>query len=207
MELGTIREFKANSDAAVIVLHEIYGVNQHILDLCAAQHTLGFDVYCPNFYGDAEPFPYNRQEEAYAFFMRHVGFEISPSINAFAAQLRPRYARLFLLGSSVGATLAWLCATSGLYDGVVCRYGSRIRDYPHLPPACPTLAIFARREKSFPPEAVESTLSGLPGIQVEIVDADHGFCDSHSEHFDPQAAMRAEKLIKGFWEKLRRVSA
>ena len=139
--------------------------------------------------------------------MRHVGFEISPSINAFAAQLRPRYARLFLLGSSVGATLAWLCATSGLYDGVVCRYGSRIRDYPHLPPACPTLAIFARREKSFPPEAVESTLSGLPGIQVEIVDAGHGFCDSHSEHFDPQAAMRAEKLIKGFWEKLRRVSA
>ena len=171
MELGTIREFKANSDAAVIVLHEIYGVNRHILDLCAAHQALGFDVYCPNLYCAADPFPYNRQEEAYAFFMRHVGFEVFPSINAFAAQLRPRYTRLFLLGSSVGATLAWICGNSGPYDGVVCCYGSRIRDYPHLPPACPTLAIFARREKSFPPEAIESTLSGLEKISASPVTA------------------------------------
>ncbi len=137
--------------------------------------------------------------------MNHVGFEVFPSINGFAAQLRPRYTRLFLLGSSVGATLAWLCENSGLYDGVVCCYGSRIRDYAHPPPACPTLAIFARHEKSFPPEAVESALSGIPGLQVETADAGHGFCDKYSDHFDLEAAPYAEKCIKGFLEKLRRV--
>lgn len=205
MELRNALELKADSDAAVIVLHEIYGVNRHILDLCADYQALGFDVYCPDLYDSVKPFPYNRQTEAYEFFMNHVGFEIFPSINDFAAQLRPRHTRLFLLGSSVGATLAWLCGNSGLYDGVVCCYGSRIRDYAHLPPACPTLAFFARHEKSFPPESVESALSGIPVLQVETVDAGHGFCDKYSEHFDAKAATYAEKRIRDFLKKLRRV--
>ncbi len=51
MELRTVFEFRKNSTAALLVLHEIYGVNRHILDLCAGYHALGFDVYCPNLYG------------------------------------------------------------------------------------------------------------------------------------------------------------
>ncbi|MDI5811330.1 DUF535 family protein, partial [Salmonella enterica subsp. enterica serovar Anatum] len=65
-------------------------------------------------------------------FIRHEGKQI-----ALVAGLQGPSKHV----GSVGATLAWLSAASGLCDGVVCYYGSRIRQYLHLAPLCPTLVI------------------------------------------------------------------
>ncbi|EDH3452657.1 dienelactone hydrolase family protein, partial [Salmonella enterica] len=85
---------------------------------------------------------------------------------------------------SVGATLAWLSAASGLCDGVVCYYGSRIRQYLHLAPLCPTLVIVARYEPAFDPLAMRQALEKRPRVQCKMYDARHGFCDADSATFD-----------------------
>ncbi len=36
-----------NYENAIVVLHEIYGINEHIKDVCAEYHERGFDIYCP----------------------------------------------------------------------------------------------------------------------------------------------------------------
>ena len=41
-------EYIHNNKNALIVLHEIYGVNNFIEDVCTRYHRLGFDVYRNN---------------------------------------------------------------------------------------------------------------------------------------------------------------
>ena len=196
-------EFVSDSRTALIVLHEIYGVNRHISGVCERYRAVGYDVYCPDLLGTAGPFPYEREEEAYGFFMDRVGFGAYSTVNDVARGIRHRYDRVFLMGFSVGATLAWICANSGRYDGAVCCYGSRIRDHLHAAPRCPALVLFARREKAFDPENVVGKLSVMPGVRCEIFDAGHGFCDPFSRSFDRLAAECADAAACGFLAGLR----
>ena len=63
-----------NSDSAIIVLHEIYGINEHIKNVCIGFSAKGYDVICPNLINRREPFDYESQEEAYNYFMNNIGF-------------------------------------------------------------------------------------------------------------------------------------
>ncbi|SET52294.1 Dienelactone hydrolase family protein [Enterococcus malodoratus] len=40
------------SENAVIILHEIYGLNQFILDVCNQYSEKGYDVFCPDLLGN-----------------------------------------------------------------------------------------------------------------------------------------------------------
>lgn len=198
MEPANIIEFKADSETAIIVLHEIYGVNRHILDVCGGYHACGYDVYCPDLYESRPAFSYEQQEQAYDFFWEHAGPASVAGVTALTERLRQQYRHVFLAGFSVGATLAWICAARCVPDGLICFYGSRIRDYLNLRPACPVLAVFAERETSFAPQDVVAALSCRPNVRAVLFDAEHGFCDKYSTHYAPQAAARARELAGDF---------
>ena len=48
---------------AVVLLHEIYGVNAHIEHYANEFIALGYDVYCPNFLQLEQPFPYEEEQQ------------------------------------------------------------------------------------------------------------------------------------------------
>ena len=135
---------------AVLVLHEIYGINRHIREVCGRYHSLGYDIHCPNLLERKHPFPYSRQDDAYAYFMGRVGFDASAKVDRLLDELSSRYARIFLVGYSVGATIAWLASQNGNCAGAVCHYGTRIRDYPAITPRCPVLLIAGEHDEAFP---------------------------------------------------------
>jgi len=60
---------------AVVLLHEIYGVNNHIQQYKSEFIALGYDVYCPNLLQLEQSFPYEQEQQAYAHFMNDIGFE------------------------------------------------------------------------------------------------------------------------------------
>ncbi|ASG77530.1 dienelactone hydrolase family protein [Salmonella enterica subsp. diarizonae] len=168
---------------AAIILHEIYGINDHIQRAGHEWMTRGFDVYTPTLFPHNTPFRYEQQQEAYRHFSENVGFD--PAIvTTLLNDLRAQYETLIVIGYSVGATLAWLSAASGLCDGVICYYGSSIRQYPHLTPLCPALVIIARYEPAFDPLAMRQTLEKCPRVQCKMYDARHGFCNADSATFD-----------------------
>lgn len=183
---------------AVVVLHEIYGINQHIRGVCEKRHNQGYDVYAPDLLGRETPFSYAQQEEAYGYFMGQVGFAASNRVGALLEGLRPRYARIVLEGYSVGATLAWVCAAHGWCDGMVGYYGSRIRDYLTLVPSCPALLFFARQEAGFPAQAAAMAFTHMPVVEARILDGDHGFCDPFSGRFHAGSARAAEDMAVRF---------
>jgi dienelactone hydrolase len=185
-----------NGIQAIIVLHEIYGINEFIQEQCQKYRVAGYDVFCPNLI-DNPPFPYEKSEDAYDFFVKNIGFEVYKEINVFINELKEKYDNVFVIGFSVGATIAWRCCENSLCSGIISFYGSRIRDYTNLNPACPTLLLFAK-EDSFDVHALVLQLQDKQHLSIIEFDAEHGFVDSFSKHFNLQQTKRAEKSIACF---------
>ena len=172
---------------AVVVLHEIYGVNGHIRETAARLAAGGVAAYCPDFLGKV--YGYDQEAAAYAHYMTAVGFgAASDRAGELAARLTARYRRVFLLGYSAGATVAWLCSAGGRYAGMIGYYGSRIRDYTDVSPACPALLFFPRRERSFSVDSLARRLRTKAGVEVRTLGEEHGFADRYSRFYDAAAA-------------------
>lgn len=175
-------KIQKDHDRLVIVLHEIYGVNDHMRGVCEEIASKQFDVICPNLLHMEGAFPYEKGEEAYRHFMDHVGFDCAfAQVKDLIQSEKKRYAQVFLLGFSVGATIAWMCSTEEI-DGIVAYYGSRIRDFTNLSPTCPALLFFSE-EKSFNVRDVTLKLNA-PGAKIQIYGAAHGFTNPASEHYN-----------------------
>jgi dienelactone hydrolase len=108
-----------NYKNAMIILHEIYGINQFIEEQCLEYHNKGFDVYCSDML-QRKYFDYSEAAEAYQFFMDNVGFDYFNKVNTMIAQLKRTYDKVFLMGFSVGATIAWRCCENDFCDGIIC---------------------------------------------------------------------------------------
>lgn len=63
-----------DSDTAIVIVHEIYGINQHMKYVCQLLSEFDFDVLCPNLLERETPFDYSQEEDAYSNFMENVGF-------------------------------------------------------------------------------------------------------------------------------------
>jgi hypothetical protein len=87
-----------HSDVAVIVLHEIYGINKHILSICNKYDNLEYDVYCPDLIHRGAPFDYCRQEAAYQNLKTNVGFDVYWEIEDLLKKLRTKYRIIVLIG-------------------------------------------------------------------------------------------------------------
>lgn len=192
--------FSSNSDSVIIVLHEIYGINQHIKKVCEYYMMAGFDVVCPNLLKLKKSFDYVQEEEAYQYFMEKVGFSLaSQEVRKLILQLKTKYKHIFILGFSIGATIAWLCSDEDLkFDGIIGYYGSRIRDYLYITPKCKTLLIFPSREKSFKVNDLICTLDKKANVSVHMLYGSHGFSDPFSKNYYDKSYVYAEKLVTDF---------
>ena len=55
---------------AIVILHEIYGINDFMLDQIKYYEQRGFTVYCPNLLKRAS-FSYQEAEQAYEHYYAH----------------------------------------------------------------------------------------------------------------------------------------
>jgi dienelactone hydrolase len=210
--------YRNNSDTLIIVLHEIYGINEHIAKVYQKLADSGYDVVCPDLLDGKPFFDYAREEEAYRYFMNFIGFESAAKrVTFLLRQEEGRYKRIFLLGFSVGATIAWLCGVDSVKkdegfhyggslakcSGIICIYGSRIREYMEVSLKCPALLIFAEEERSFDPYELQIQMEKMGGGEVHILQGKHGFADPYSPNYLELSAREAERLIKAFTERIK----
>ncbi|MGE6632010.1 dienelactone hydrolase family protein [Bacillus sp. NPDC077027] len=176
----------SNQKPAIILIHEIYGINGHMKSIINHFERAGFDVYCPHLLGEVKSFNYVSEDEAYQHFMNEVGFERAlEDVLRMANHLKKRCTNIFVLGFSVGATVAWLCSHYGhLFTGIIGFYGSRIRDYLDITPKCKTLLFFPTIETSFDPQDVLGVLEKKNKLQVIMIEGKHGFTNQYSTAFD-----------------------
>ncbi|WP_395858197.1 dienelactone hydrolase family protein [Cytobacillus firmus] len=184
-------ERQSNSNSLILVIHEIYGINQHIKSFCELLSKQGFDVTCPHLLEREKPFEYFQEEAAYRHFMEQTGFDrAAQKIKDLLLEVKDEYEKIYIIGFSIGATVAWLCSEEDCVDGIVGYYGSRIRDYLELTPQCPIMLFFPQEEQSF---NVDELLLDLEkkNIKVHKFTGKHGFSDPYSSRYDAKSEQEA----------------
>ncbi|MEK4762369.1 dienelactone hydrolase family protein [Viridibacillus sp. FSL E2-0187] len=171
----------------VILLHEIYGVNDHMEYYKSVFNDAEFDVIVPNLL-DRKPFHYSKEAEAYTYFMLEVGFEKAQLIvEQIINEQKQFYEDIYLVGFSIGATLAWLCSEKSV-SAIFAFYGSRIRQYLHINPKVPTVVYFAKNEESFNPQIILEQLQQKDQVYTHLVNKSHGYMNPFDKKYDKLAA-------------------
>lgn len=184
-------QIRKKSDTLIIVIHEIYGINHHMQSFCELISKEGFDVICPNLLERDITFNYSQEEVAYHHFMESIGFtQAQHKIQDTLSDAKGEYQKVFIIGFSVGATVAWLCSKEERIDGIVGYYGSRIRNYVELKPKSPTMLIFPEEEQSFHVDELIANLDNK-NIKVYKFSGEHGFSDPYSPRYNVLSAQLA----------------
>lgn len=192
---------QTNSDKIIIVVHEIYGINQHMKNVCLTLSEKGFDVICPNLLEKEGSFDYSFEEAAYQNFMENIGFTNGVNkIKNFLQDIKEQYKKIYIVGFSVGATIAWLCSEENDLNGVVCYYGSRIRNYLEIEPLCPTVLFFPENEKSFNVDELVVHLE-KKNTEIHIISGNHGFSDPYNSNYKVNSAQQTFNIMVDFLSK------
>ena len=183
----------------VVVLQEIFGLNDHVRDLPRRFADAGYYAVAPALFDRAErgvelqydPEGRDRGLALKAAVDGDAIFDVSAAIAA-AATAGP----VVVVGFCWGGSLAWRAATSltGL-AGAVSYYGGELPTKAGLVSHCPVLAHFGTKDKTIPIEGVNTFISAQadadPDVVTHIYEADHGFnCDARGQ-FDADAAALA----------------
>lgn len=98
---------KGDSKKLIILLHEIYGLNEHIRQYAEHFFHSGCDVLCPNFIHMENAFDYSDEKAAYQHFMEQAGFKKAyEEVSSLIKQERYWYDEIHIIGFSIGATVA-----------------------------------------------------------------------------------------------------
>ncbi|MGE7914906.1 dienelactone hydrolase family protein [Lysinibacillus xylanilyticus] len=183
----------------IFILHEIYGVNDFIKKQAATYSTASTTVECISLYSENTVFTYKQEQESYEYFINEVGFDAPlKKLSNKLLEASTNYDEVLLLGFSVGATLAWRLSTLPL-QGIVCVYGSRIRQYLDVIPSCPTLVILPSHEKSFDVLELKKTLDTLPAVHTKQYNGQHGFMDYYNPNYCHESYLQAQAEISQFF--------
>lgn len=198
-EIGAYRvEPEGSAKGGLVLAMEIFGVTDHIKDLCDGFAADGYAVIAPALYDRAErnfQASYSDADIARArkhldaVMYRHTEADIQAAIDGLRID---GLGRIHIVGYCYGGSVAWLsaCRCDGLTSAVG-YYGRHIIDFVAERPKCPTLLHFGSRDKSIPADWVERIRLAHPDVDLHVYDADHGFNSDRRQNYDETAARLA----------------
>ena len=184
--------YRADPDGApkgaIVVIQEIFGVNQHIQALADRYAADGYVAIAPALYDRAE----RGVELGYDDAARQTGMAIRGKVEwddvvkdiIAARQAVADVGKVGIVGYCYGGTVAWLGACKGGFDAAVCYYGGGIHEMLDLDAGCPVQMHFGEKDQGIPLENVDKIRQAKADADIHIYDgAGHGFvCDERSSY-------------------------
>jgi carboxymethylenebutenolidase len=205
--LSAYRTGPAQASRALVVVQEIFGVNQHmrrVSDRFAAQ---GYAVICPALFDRVQrgvELGYSAEDVAKGRDLRAaVGNDKTMlDIEAAAASL-PEGAKLGIVGFCWGGTVAWWGATrSKRFLASSCWYGGGIAATATESLNCPVQMHFGDQDASIPMEDVAKIREAQRDVEIFVYPgAKHGFGCDERDSYSPGDAKLAQTRTLGFFER------
>ncbi len=179
----------------VIVVQEIFGLDEHVRHDVDRWASLGFEAIAPSLYDRREPgFVAGHDPDGMKAGIAHaMGTPLDQALADIAA-VRDRLApagKVYIIGYCYGGSMAWLAAgkLEGL-SGSSSYYGSMVLANATLKPKCPTIVHLGRLDAMIPADDVKAAVQAAnPDVPVYIYeDAGHGFNNEDPARHDSGSA-------------------
>ena len=161
-ELGAYRADPAGTPRGrVVVIQEIFGVNNHIRSVCDRLADAGYIALAPQIFDRVErdfETGYSEAEVAHArTFIPKLDWENVMLDTESAIDALKREGAVAVMGFCLGGSVSYLAATKvgGLADAV-CYYGGQIIQHIDKKPRCPVQMHFGAHDTHIPLSDVET---------------------------------------------------
>ena len=190
----------------LVLVQEIFGVTDHIRDLCDGYAADGYEVLSPALFDREHPgFEAEYSGDGFARAVQ-LARELHPfdlsladvqtCVDALAAT-----GPVFVVGYCYGGSVAWFAATR--MQGVAAAsgyYGSLIPAAADEEPKVPVILHFGRFDTGIPMEGVDTVIAkDWPKATVHVYEAGHGFnSDRRKDYHEPSADLARERTLELF---------
>lgn len=198
-----VQEPKAGPSGVVVLIQEIFGVNQAMRDTAAWVADLGFIAVCPDLFWRIEPgiditdkseAEWKKAFELFQKFDQAKGLEDLKATVAAARSLPGANGKVGTMGYCLGGRLAFMMAEQSDADVNVSYYGvgldNLLGDLGKV--TRPLLVHIADKDEFFPAEGrakVVAAAKGNPRITCfTYPSADHAFARVNGVHWDGRSA-------------------
>jgi carboxymethylenebutenolidase len=185
----------------LILVQEIFGVTDHIRELCDGYAADGYEVIAPSLYDRQErgfEAEYTPEGIAQAIKLRD-GHDMADSIGDVQSVIdwlrdrapgEPVYITGYCYGGSVAYVAACRCKYLAAASGY---YGRAVVEHVAETPRCPTMLHFGKTDASIPLEWVARIEAAHPEILIFRYEAGHGFNSDRRTDYDPESAALARQ--------------
>ena len=179
---------------AIVVLQEIFGVNEHIRGVVEQYAAAGYVTIAPALFdriGRNIELGYEPKDVELARGYMLQTERAKALLDISAAMNVVRHAgKVGVIGYCWGGQLAWLAAGQLPVSAAVGYYASRLWEVLEKVPACPMMFHFGEQDAGIPLEQVERVRAAFPQGTYHFYAAGHGFnCSARSAYDAPSAAL------------------
>lgn len=213
---GYLAKPARGTGAGILVIQEIFGVNQVMRGIADALAKQGYMALCPDLFWRQEPgiqITDKTEAEWQRAFQLFNGFDVDKGVEDLKATLDTLRkttgcsGKVGTVGYCLGGKLAFLMATRSSADCNVSYYGVGLDGI--LGEASkiskPTMLHIAENDKFVPPEAQKKIKDGLAGNAHVTIHSypgmDHAFAREGGQHWNAQAAGLANQRSSEFFRK------
>ncbi|XOV88627.1 MAG: dienelactone hydrolase family protein [Pseudomonadota bacterium] len=189
----------------IVVIQEIFGVNQHIREVSDGFAEDGFLALAPAIFDRAEKgveLGYEGSDIATGAGIARGKLDHGKTLldlQAAIDYLQPK-GKVGVVGYCFGGLMTWMCACKA--DNLSCAvgyYGGGIAGAIELVPQVPVMLHFGNLDAHIPLSDVNDISKAHPEVAVHVYDADHGFNCDHRASFDAAAAATARQRTLEFF--------
>jgi carboxymethylenebutenolidase len=194
---------KGTPKGGVVVIQEIFGVNQHIRKVTDFFAGQGYLALAPRFFDHVKPgIELGYTPDTMAEGRKIVGQlgldKPVQDVQAAIEELQKRGAKkVAVTGFCWGGTITWLSSTRLKPDAAIAYYGGGIHGTKSEKPNAPTMMHFGDKDMHIPMEHVNEVRKLHPEVQVFDYPADHGFhCDERGSYDAPASKKAMERTLE-----------
>lgn len=184
---------------AVVVIQEIFGVNDHIREVTDGYAAAGYWAIAPQIFDRIEAgieLGYTDADMGRGVELAFQQLDMQQTLADIQVAVieAGKHGKVGVVGYCFGGLLTWLSACQ--LDGVAAAssyYGGGVAGQLDNSPKCPVIFHFGERDAHIPMSDVEAVKTAQPDSPVYIYAADHGFNCNHRASFDAAASELARQ--------------
>lgn len=198
-EIGVYHaEAQGKRKGGLVLIQEIFGVTEHIMDCSDRFAAEGYEVLAPALYDREEPnfqASYTPEDIQKGIKLARADHPFDLSIKDAQTCINALKAKgpVFITGYCYGGSVSWAaaCQCDGL-SAASGYYGGNIAQMNDQNPKCPTILHFGKDDHGIPMDAVKKIRSAHPDVKIYVYEGcGHGFNSDRRTDYNEAAAKLA----------------